>query len=467
MKDYPCEIKETVDFEYTKSGNPSLNDLYGITAPLTDLMGRKPMIYTGPYFWKANGSNNSSWSQYDLWIANYGVNDPMKVLPWLGDWKIWQFSDRIDGAFYGVGGEKMLDGNYFNGTLEDLYKWTGASIPVDPNPPIGPPIIIPPAPAGTPATVVVGPLNVRSGVGTKYSLVLPALAITEKLSILSEEKDSFGNTWGKIGDGKYVCMIYYGTQYVKYDSLVPPQPPVTNKLNLIYVLPRYVNGGPSIIAGSDAPKANHPNFLMDGSWQTYVKNLNANDQKRWDLWIAPDVGPTKGLNSNGKAIYIPATWSFNVLQATGNVSNGWTEINCINMSTGIPDFNSINHEKTPHLVNRMTTVDKNGKYMSYPLQNGKISAWELVNDPVASPDGKMWIPSEYLKSLCTVVNNSLNVRDAPSTSGKIVGGMVANSKTYIYELRRDTSNNTWGKIGEDKWICLVYQGIYYTDWLLR
>lgn len=474
VKDYPCQITETVDFETTASGNSTFNELYNMMVRLEDLTQRKAMVYTGVSYWNVNGSQNSSFfAQRDLWLANYKVSTPTLIKPWGENWKIWQYTDRAQGSLMGVSGESMVDCNYFNGSKEELYKWCGVS---NPNiPPVDPPIIIDPPvdpivpPIGKPATVVATSVNVRFDAGITFPTVTSPIFKGAVVNILEEKKDIAGNTWGKIGTGKWIAMLYYNLVYVKYNGVTPPTPtpPFSSATKLNYVLPRFVNGGPSIIAGSDAPKQNHPNFLMDNFWQLYVKNLNENDSKRYGLWIAPNIGPTKGLNNNNKAIYIPAVWSFNVVEVTGNVSNEWTEINCINMVKGIPDFILINHEKTPQLVNRMTTTDKNNNYMSFPLQNGKTSAWELVNDPIASPDGKMWIPAIYLLDLCTITIPSLNVRDIPSTSGKVIGGMINNSKTNIYSIKKDSSGNTWGMIGENRWICMVNQGTYYTNWKLR
>ncbi|MGH7329065.1 MAG: glycoside hydrolase family 25 protein, partial [Polyangiaceae bacterium] len=50
--------------------------------------GKKPMIYTGPYFW-ADNVGSSDFGDYPLWIADYGPACPL-VPPGWTDWTIWQ-----------------------------------------------------------------------------------------------------------------------------------------------------------------------------------------------------------------------------------------------------------------------------------------------------------------------------------------------------------------------------------------
>ena len=70
--------------------------------------GRRPMIYTGPYFWQDHVAS-VAFGAYPLWIAGYGVSSPQLPAPWSA-FKIWQYSDS--------GG--ALDVDRFQGTLAEL-----------------------------------------------------------------------------------------------------------------------------------------------------------------------------------------------------------------------------------------------------------------------------------------------------------------------------------------------------------
>lgn len=234
VKDYPCQITETVDFETTASGNSTFNELYNMMVRLEDLTQRKSMVYTGVSYWNVNGSQNSSFfAQRDLWLANYKVSTPTLIKPWGENWKIWQFTDRLQGSLMGVSGESMVDGNYWHSTLEELYAWCGLSIDSTIPIPVEPPIVIdvptPPQPSsvGKKATVLEPSLNVRFNASITSPIVASSISKGTVVEIFEEKKDVQENTWGRIGIGKWICMVYYGHTYVKYNEpivVVPIDP---------------------------------------------------------------------------------------------------------------------------------------------------------------------------------------------------------------------------------------------------
>jgi LysM repeat protein len=96
--------------------------------------GKKPIIYSGQYFLQdyfvVAGGGPPVWAKdYPLWLAQYPnqyVEGMKPALPrgWF-NWTIWQYSDK--GRINGI--NASVDMNIFNGTLEELYKFTGAVIP--------------------------------------------------------------------------------------------------------------------------------------------------------------------------------------------------------------------------------------------------------------------------------------------------------------------------------------------------
>jgi nucleoid-associated protein YgaU len=104
--------------------------------------GRKPIIYSGPFFLKDRvsgpGGKPPKWAKdYILWIANYldhevGDNDlPIQPAGW-ADWTFWQYSETglIDGIMNKEGTKLTgVDLNFFRGTLKELYELAGAELP--------------------------------------------------------------------------------------------------------------------------------------------------------------------------------------------------------------------------------------------------------------------------------------------------------------------------------------------------
>jgi GH25 family lysozyme M1 (1,4-beta-N-acetylmuramidase) len=90
------------------------------------LTGVKPIVYTGPYFWRDN-VGAMDLSDHPLWIAHYGTECPYVAPPWT-QWTFHQFTDS--GSVRGVPGN--VDRNVFNGTLEQLRALTVGGAPAQP-----------------------------------------------------------------------------------------------------------------------------------------------------------------------------------------------------------------------------------------------------------------------------------------------------------------------------------------------
>jgi MYXO-CTERM domain-containing protein len=78
-------------------------------------LGVRPIIYTNFYFWR-DSVGGADFSEYPLWIANYGSACPLVPGAW-GDWTIHQYSSTVN-----VPGitANTCDVNKFNGTLAEL-----------------------------------------------------------------------------------------------------------------------------------------------------------------------------------------------------------------------------------------------------------------------------------------------------------------------------------------------------------
>lgn len=105
-------------------------------------LGRKPIIYTGNYFWTGAMGNPQGYADYPLWIAAYPYcYDSIKsgsYCPTIPDqwskWAFWQYSDGKNTPDQGCSTEppvmpgvgQSCDRNFFNGTLADLKAFAAA-----------------------------------------------------------------------------------------------------------------------------------------------------------------------------------------------------------------------------------------------------------------------------------------------------------------------------------------------------
>lgn len=121
ISDYGAgDLPLVMDWE-TTDGAPGEYDsqagLVFLTA-VEKLTKRKPMIYTGPYFFNAL-PHVEKFAPYKLWLAQYGVSAPLVPRPWT-NWNFWQRSDAL--KFQGYAGR--VDENVFQGSKDELLAMT-------------------------------------------------------------------------------------------------------------------------------------------------------------------------------------------------------------------------------------------------------------------------------------------------------------------------------------------------------
>lgn len=111
------DLPPMVDIETESKGVESdpaqIADLHTYLETLQKHYGASPIIYTSPGFW--NAYFDDSFTDYPLWVAEYGVSAPRSVTGWT-DWTIWQHSQS--GKVAGIAGSVDLD--RFNGSAAQL-----------------------------------------------------------------------------------------------------------------------------------------------------------------------------------------------------------------------------------------------------------------------------------------------------------------------------------------------------------
>jgi GH25 family lysozyme M1 (1,4-beta-N-acetylmuramidase) len=125
-----AQLPPTLDLEV--NGGLSVSQLTAWTSAFltrvqTDT-GRRPMIYTGPYFWNTSMGGSTAFTSYPLWEAHYTTaSNPQAFGGWSG-WTIWQWSDGAyasPDAVQGISG--TVDRDRFAGTLSGLEAVESAS----------------------------------------------------------------------------------------------------------------------------------------------------------------------------------------------------------------------------------------------------------------------------------------------------------------------------------------------------
>jgi lysozyme len=122
LEERKADLPLVLDVELADEQTPAVitGVVKACTQGIEQRAGRKPVVYTGAWFWEPNILRGAEWADYDLWIANYGVQSPGLPADW-SSWRIWQHSDK--GQLAGVS-SRYTDLNWFNGSYEDLRAYT-------------------------------------------------------------------------------------------------------------------------------------------------------------------------------------------------------------------------------------------------------------------------------------------------------------------------------------------------------
>jgi GH25 family lysozyme M1 (1,4-beta-N-acetylmuramidase) len=124
----PGDLPVTADVEETQgvSGATIAAQLHAWVDRIEAGTGKKPIIYSGKYFWNDN-VGSGDFVGLPLWIPAYGPTCPDLPNPW-SDWRFFQYSDK--GSVPGIPGG--VDSDKFNGNLAELMAFAGESLNAPP-----------------------------------------------------------------------------------------------------------------------------------------------------------------------------------------------------------------------------------------------------------------------------------------------------------------------------------------------
>lgn len=144
------------------------------------------------------------YNRYPLWLAQYpykpdDFNSPYRLPKGWTNWALWQYAEagRLVGYPY--------DGVDLNMASEFFDGGSGNPVPPDDNP------------YKLPREVLIKAypnLRVRNGAGAQFA-ILDRLA-TGTICTVVEVSEENGNLWGRIGEGRWIAIQYYGNIYAEW-----------------------------------------------------------------------------------------------------------------------------------------------------------------------------------------------------------------------------------------------------------
>ena len=205
----PGELPPVIDFEYWNPPPANAYDmLWNYVIEMERLSGKKPIIYTGVFFWESYGTQADVWKNYPLWIASYSTQEYMeynldRLTPW-NKWHFWQYTSKGDGIAFGA--ESLnLDMNYFNGTLDELKVFSGSEIISEPEKP-SPSVILPSLKVIKNVFVRTTPSTAIKEIATRYP--------GEVVKVLEIKPISAVSVWVRDAIG-WSAVVHYGVRYME------------------------------------------------------------------------------------------------------------------------------------------------------------------------------------------------------------------------------------------------------------
>ncbi len=124
FKKYIVDVEEDIGADEELPGS-----LHAFLLRCTQLTGIKPAIYTSPGYWTEFVKPYPTWAEeYELLVAHYTAEHTPTLPSGWDKWKVWQFSDY----FFVSGCTTEVDGDWFNGTIDECRQWFGNYRSIDP-----------------------------------------------------------------------------------------------------------------------------------------------------------------------------------------------------------------------------------------------------------------------------------------------------------------------------------------------
>lgn len=428
------ELPLFADFEEKYNGTfKGWKNWYNFLERLKQLIpGKEIGIYTGYFYWLENApsptyqaTNLEYFHKYPLWTANYGNPEPIIPKPWTkNEWLFWQFTDKGIGGLYGVESGN-IDLNFFNGDVTAFRTRFNLSDSPLPDPP----------PPSKFFRVTVSSLRVRSGAGTTFNQ-LGSVFLNEIVEEIGANSD---RSWLNIRkmDGSLVgwCFsVYLQNTSAPTPIPTPDPPPDTEDSNWRRVTTSSlkVREGPGLTYNS----------VGNLNFGEIVEEIDATSDRSW-VKIQKADGSLSG-------------WTFGSYLEKVNAPSPTPTSKWYRVTTPLlnvresPDLTSpsLGHVNIGDFVEELE-ANADRSWLKIRKSNGSITGWSFSQYLKASaapgPDDlpPIPIPDHNDKKWYRVNTLSLNVREAPSTTSKILGTVLKNDTIPALD---DTINPGWIKI---------------------
>jgi GH25 family lysozyme M1 (1,4-beta-N-acetylmuramidase)/uncharacterized protein YraI len=392
---------------------------------LRGLVGSKEIgIYTAYHYWNTNAPLSQPneleyFHRYPLWIANYGVTQPLVPRPWgAGEWVFWQFTASGTGPFYGV--ESLeIDLNYFNGDPQAFARRFNVPVPDDP---------IPPDPGGNQYRVNAGTLNVRAGPGTNFE----AIGFLRRNEIVEALESSADSSWlrvRRITDGLtgWASSAYLVRIVPTPPPPPPPPPPPVGTRYRVTVRSLFVREGP----GTSFPAVG--SLVLNDIVEALEFNADAS-------WIRIRRF-SDGLTGWSSAAYLAKTTDTPPPPPTADKYRVTATRLHVREGPGT-EFRSLGFIELNEIVTAIE-VNEDGTWRQVRRSDG-LTGWSSARylvkvEPPPPPDPNEPPPDDVTGNWYRVTG-SVNARQGPGTNFAVLGALT---KDEVIQALSANSDQTW------------------------
>lgn len=124
LQDYPHDFLPWLDYE-SGSTSPDASDFTAYVDLFRQSTGRDIGVYSAyGKLIEPKSAIPERYSTMKFWVANYSVSFPRIARPFT-NWDFWQFTESMPAEAYGFppDGERAMDMNYFNGTMDTFHAF--------------------------------------------------------------------------------------------------------------------------------------------------------------------------------------------------------------------------------------------------------------------------------------------------------------------------------------------------------
>ncbi len=320
-------------------------------------------------------------------------------------------------------------------------------------------------------TVTGSDVNLRQGPGTNYQRVGVAQP-GDKLTI-TEVASGSGYIWGKVDEGRWICLNYTNYDEVK-DQAAQPAPEETEppETEPEVTEPEVTEPAPTEPPATEPPETEpEPTEPPAPEASAVMGTVNVQD------WLCVRSGPGTGYSVVDN---LKPKQRVEILEQKtvgsmvwGKISSGWVSMDYIILDQDGSNSSAPSEGQSGTVVNCSDLRIRSGPSTGYTIV-GYLKPGTRVSITEKQQNGSMvwgkisngWISLDYVQmdgessqssqSVTGTVNvqDWLRIRTGPSTSYSVAGYMKPKERVEITE-RRTVGNTVWGKTSKG-WISMEY-----------